>query len=116
MNITYRGKDTELTDDLKAFADKKIGSLERLLGDGSSAHVEFSKDSNHHVNGDVFKVSVEVQIPGEKYHTDEVAKDFKAALNLVKDELQKQINAKKGANHAKRREAAKSVREMKAGL
>ena len=116
MNITFRGKDTELTDDLKAFAEKKIGSLARLLGEGASAHVEFSKDSNHHVNGEVYKVSVEVTMPGGKYHTEEVAKDHMTALNKIKDELQKQINAKKGANHAKRREAAKSVDEMKSGL
>lgn len=116
MNITFRGKDTELTDDLKAFAEKKIGSLSRLLGDDASAHVEFSKDSNHHVNGEVYKVSVEVTMPGGKYHTEEVAKDHMTALNKIKDELQKQINAKKGANHAKRREAAKSVDEMKSGL
>lgn len=116
MNITFRGKDAELTDDLKAFAEKKIGSLDRLLGDGASAHVEFSKDSNHHVNGEVYKVSVEVTLPGDRFHTEEVAKDYKDALNRVKEELQKQINAKKGAIHAKRREAAKSVDEMKSGL
>lgn len=113
MNITFRGKDAELTDDLKEFATKKIGSLERLLGEGASAHVEFSKDSNHHVQGDHFKVSVEVTLPGDTYHTEEVAQDYKTALNRVKEELQRQVTAKKGGQQAKRRDAAKSVRAMK---
>lgn len=113
MNINYRGKDTELTDDLKDFADKKIGSLDRLLGEGAMAHVEFSKDSNHHVQGDHFKVSVEITVPGSRFFTEEVAKDYKTALNSVKEELKEQINSFKGNKEAKRRDTAKAVRSMK---
>lgn len=117
MNINFRGKDVELTQDLKDFTEKKIVALGKLLGNGEiNAHVDFSMDSNHHVNGDHYKVSVEVVGPGFRYFTEQVAKDHKTAVNQVKEELQKQINAKKGSDLSKRRDAAKTVRSLKEAL
>lgn len=114
MNINFRGKDTELTEDLKAFSEKKLQSLGKLLGDGEiTVHVDFSKESNHHQKGEVYKASVEIQAPGQKFFSDEMAKDYKTAINQVKRELQAQIKAAKGNNQAKRRDAAKTARILK---
>ncbi len=114
MNINFRGKDTELTEDLQSFAEKKLQALEKLLGDGEiTVHVDFSKDSNHHKKAEVYRAAVEIVGPGMKFFTEETAKDYKTAVNQVKQELQAQIKAAKGNNDAKRRDAARTARFLK---
>ncbi len=114
MNISLRSKEAELmTDDLKEFAEKKMGTLQRLVGEAADIRIDFSKESNHHKTADVFKVGIEINTHGERYFTEESSQDFKTSINRAKEELQRQIGAKKGADEAKRRDAAKTVRDLK---
>jgi len=115
MATSIRGKNLDLTEDLKDFATKKVESVTKLLESVIDIRIDLSKETNHHQKGDIYKASVDIQVPGNVYHAEENAEDIKTAINRVKQELQQIIKHDKGQRDAKRRETQKAVREMKEG-
>jgi ribosomal subunit interface protein len=115
MNISMRAKDAALmTEDLKDFTEKKVLTLQRLVGDAADVKVDFSKEtSNHHKNGELYRVGIEINTHGERFFTEESSEDFKTSVNRVKEELKKQITAKKGAKETKLRNESKIIRDLK---
>jgi putative sigma-54 modulation protein len=113
MQINLRGKDVELTDDLKDFAEKKIGSLAKFFDNVIDIRVELEKITNHHKQGNIYQASVEMDVPGEKLFVKESAEDIKDAINKVKEEMQQKIKHFKGQIQAKRRDTAKEIRKIK---
>lgn len=114
MNISLRAKDADLmTEDLKDFTEKKILTLERLVGDAADVKIDFSKETNHHKNGELYRVGIEINTHGDRFFTEESSEDFKTSVNRAKEELQKQIIAKKGVKETKLRNESKAVRQLK---
>lgn len=102
-----------MTEDLKDFAEKKIGSLSKFFDNVIEIRVELEKLTNHHKQGYIYQASVEMDVPGEKLFVKESAEEIKDAINKVKEEMQQKIKHFKGQLQAKRRETADEIRKMK---
>lgn len=113
MQVTLRAKDVELTEDLKGFAEKKLGGLSKYFDHVMEIRVELEKMTNHHKQGFIYQASVEMDVPGEKLFVKESSEEIKDAINKVKEEMQRKIEHYKGQLQAKRRDTAKEVRKMK---
>jgi putative sigma-54 modulation protein len=94
MRITeIKGTNMELTEAIKQYVDKKLGSLDKLTEKYSpcDAAVEVGKTSQHHQKGEVFYAEFNLNIPGTNLRATSTKDDLYAAIDDAKDELKRQL-------------------------
>ncbi len=96
MQIIIKTTQIELTDALNQYVEDRIKSLEKYIGrfeeQGESvARVELARTTQHHRNGDVFNVEVNLQLDGEVIRAERDGEDMYATIDAVKDVLKVEI-------------------------
>ena len=97
MQITMSAKNTELTDAIKNYVEKKIGRLERKIDNVISAEVVLSVEKYRHI------ASVRLNVSGEVLKAEEASKDMYSSIDLVYEVLEKQIEKFKDKMRSKKR-------------
>lgn len=85
MRLDIRGKNIELTDALREYAEKRLSKLERLI-DVKEAQVTMS------VEGDSHRVEVTIPLNGVILRGEEESEDMYSSIDLVVEKLEKQID------------------------
>ncbi len=99
MQITISAKNTELTDALKNYVEKKIGRLERKIDNIISADVMLSVEKYRHI------ANVKMNVAGEILVAEESSKDMFSSIDLVYEVLEKRIEKLKDKMRSKKRTA-----------
>ncbi|MEI6842932.1 MAG: ribosome-associated translation inhibitor RaiA [bacterium] len=111
MNIKIRTANFDLTPAIEDYIYKKLPSLEKFLNkDGNVlCEVEIGKTTSHHKSGDIFKAEVNItESHGNQFYALAEESDLYAAIDVVRDEMERIIVAKKKkANTLFRRGASK---------
>ena len=115
MNIKIRSKNFELTPAIENYIDRKIGSLERFFTgvEGSLVEVEIGKSTEHHKSGDIFRAEVNMKIPGrDQVFAVAEESDLYAAIDVVKDETEREILTNKNKKIALFRRGAAKIKNL----
>ena len=115
MNIQITGKNLEVTQAIRDYIDKKIGSLEKFYSNIIETRVEIEKNT-HHQKGYVFVVLVNLKVPNQLIRATDTQIDLYAAIDIVKEEVERQLLAHKGKYEAKKRKEKKTRRDLKSIL
>ncbi|MEX2054417.1 MAG: ribosome-associated translation inhibitor RaiA [Candidatus Colwellbacteria bacterium] len=95
MRINIKTKEIELTDPLREYAEKKIGSLDKYLArfdeDVVMAEVELARTTKHHRQGDVYYAEVNLTLPSKLLRATHTSPDIRQSIDKVKDTLQREI-------------------------
>ena len=95
MHIDIRAKDIELTDPLREYIQKRVGGLTKYLKrfdeDTLLAEVEVARTTQHHRSGNVYYAEVNLTVPGKLLRATHKAEDIRAAIDKVRDILQREI-------------------------
>lgn len=94
MHITnIKGTNMDLTEAIKDYATKKVEALQKYLADFDPIDVtiEVGQTTRGQNKGPIFRAEVNLTIPGTLLRAEETAEDLYAAIDLVKDQLQRQI-------------------------
>lgn len=91
MNIQFYAKNIELTVGLKDTFEKKLSLLKKYKGKVKmlDVRVDLSRD-RHHKKGDVFRVEVNVDLPGKVLRVEEAGADILSTLDVVAKKLERQ--------------------------
>lgn len=93
--MDIRAKDLDLTDALRQYVDKRIGSLDKHLSrfdeDVILAEVELTRTTKHHRQGDVYYAEVNLRLPGKLLRATHTDSDIRKSIDKVKDTLQREI-------------------------
>lgn len=89
MKFTISGKNIELTEALKSYAEDKIGKLENVLKEDCDAVINMSTERNLQI------VEVNIKAGSDVYRAQEEQEDMYAAIDELVDVLQRQIRKKK---------------------
>jgi len=86
----------EWTPSLKAFVEKKLGSLERFVRrfdmEGAvELRVEVAKTTQHHRKGEVFYAEGNLRLPKALLRAEEYAEDLRVAVDRLKHTLELEI-------------------------
>jgi len=93
MKFEIITREIELEKDLKEYIEKKISSIERKLGDekqDAEAEVRVGKDGSAQ-KGNVYFADIKIDTGKNVFEAKEIAESVKAALDLAKDEVDKQV-------------------------
>jgi len=103
MNINITAKNTELTDALKNYIEKRIGKLDKLCTKIISTDVVINVERYRHT------ADVKMNAAGEIIKAKEMSKDMYSSIDLVYDSMEKQLKKFKEKLQAKSRNSKKDV-------
>ena len=89
MRTIVRGKNLEVPDRVRQYAERKFARLERLLDDRSDAIVELSNEA-HRSAQDAHIVDVTLVIDGRTLRSRASGASYQAALDVVVDKVERQ--------------------------
>jgi len=89
MNFTFTEKKLQITNDLREYAEKKIGKLDRYFKGESEAFVTFSIERGRH------KAEVTVKNSGVFFRVSEVTSDMYASIDSAVAAIERQIRKNK---------------------
>lgn len=111
--INFKSTNTEISDDLKYVAENKLATLDKFIGEAPAiCDVEFERVTNHHQQGEIFRVEVNLQIEGNLHRAEATAESFEKALDQTRDDLQHELHAKQGKQETLFIKGARQIKEM----
>jgi len=83
----------EMSDRIKDYIEKKVGMLEKYLGDFPvrCADFEIEKTTNHHQKGEIYRAVLNLDVPGELLRVERTEADLFKAIDKVKDHMAEAI-------------------------
>ena len=86
MNITIRGKNTEVSESLREYVTKKLAKVGRLLDSANTAQVNLTVEKDRHI------VEITIPINGLLIRGEEATGDMYASVDLVMEKLERQVD------------------------
>ena len=100
MTFTFIGKKVEVTDELRAYAEKKIGKIDRLFRTESDASVTFRTERGR------CTAEVTLRNNGMIYRVSEVTSDMFASIDSAVAAIERQVRKNKTRLEKRLREGA----------
>jgi len=100
MNFVFTEKRLQVSDTLKAYAEKKIGKLDRLFKGESTAYVTFSIERNRNI------AEVTVKNNGMFYRVSESTNDMYVSIDAAVATIERQVRKNKTRLEKRLREGA----------
>ena len=113
MKMNLQAKHLELTDAIRDYAEKKLGELDKFIPEGtlSSVDISLERTTNHHKKGDVFKAESNISVPGTLLNAESEHENLYAAIDLLKDEMTRELKRYKDRLHTKMMKGARADKE-----
>ena len=89
MKIIVSGKQLEMTEAIKNYAELKVSKITKYLENITETHITLTVE-NTKSEGKVFKAIGTVQVPGKVIRVEEANSDLYGAIDLLADGLERQ--------------------------
>jgi len=121
MNINIKTTNIELTPAISRYVTKKVESLEKFIGSQkkdaeTQVWVEIGKITKHHEQGDVFRAEAQMRLPHASLRAESINEDLYAAIDGVRDEMQREMTNTHNKQITRFREGARKVKNIVTGL
>ncbi len=109
MQIDVKGRNLQVTDEIREYAEKRFAKVAKQVSELAELDLEIVDEN---VPGDPIAADVVLRLKGTELRAKEVSKDPKHAINLVADNLERQVKRHRDKRRARResRAAADSIR------
>jgi putative sigma-54 modulation protein len=90
MQLQVKGKNVDVSDSIRDYAEAKLGKLERQLADRTKIEVELSVEKNPSIAANQVAEAT-VWTKGPTLRARESASDMRASIDLLVDKLERQV-------------------------
>src|SRR5215210_1111712 len=90
MRLQVRGRNVEVSDSIRAYAEEKLRKLDRQLGDTSRVELEIMLERNPSI-ADNHVAEATVWTKGPVLRAREASSDMKASIDQLADKLARQV-------------------------
>jgi ribosomal subunit interface protein len=113
MDIQYHFNGLREAEELRDTVTQKLEQLKKFTKRANSvyAEVEFSKTAAQH-NGPVYRCEVNLRVDGALYRAEATEESFLAAVDEVRNELDKELRRAKGKYFALREKAGRTIKRL----
>jgi ribosomal subunit interface protein len=111
---TLKFTNLESSVEIENYLEKKMSQLDKYLAHVDTPHklfVELAKTTEHHKTGKIFYAEADIVIPGGHLRATAESYDITNAIDILKDELDRQLKSLKDKHFAKDRKARKAAAE-----
>ncbi len=105
-NVRFMGKGLEIEEKEKDYILKKLATLDRIVDEAVQTEVEVDADKKGFI-----RVEVMVKTPRQLFRAEETTESLEASIDLVVDELQKQVVDTKDKVRTLRERGARSIKK-----
>lgn len=119
MNINFKATGIVLTEPIRDYAEKRIMTVSRLLGENSDSaivEVELSQTTKHHKAGNIFKTEITVRSSGRRFRVVSTKEDLYASIDDAKEQLEREIVTKKERSQTLFRRGAQQIKGVLKGI
>lgn len=118
MNTRIKATGLSMTQAISDYTDKRIDKVTKILGTDPSfmCDIELAKTSNHHKQGDIFRAEIHIVGKGRDLYASAEDQDLYAAIDVVRDEIIREIRASKGKRLSFIRRGGSKVKTMMKGM
>lgn len=85
MKFVFNGRNYSVTDDVRAYAEKKFGKLENYFTENTEIHVTLSKTRGEE------KAEVTIPMKGTTVRAEETSNDMLTAIDLLQEIVERQL-------------------------
>lgn len=111
--INFKVTNTEVSDQLKDIAENKLQTLEKFVGDAPAVcDLEFERITNHHQNGNIHRVEVNLELNGKLHRAEATDESFEKAIDEVRAELENKLRSHQGKRETMILRGARRMKEM----
>ena len=107
MELHVKGKNLEVNDSIRSYAERKLGKLERRVHETTRVELELAVEKNPSIPDSQVAEAI-VYLKGRTLRAREAASDMKAAIDELADKLVRQV----GDRHGKRVTTRKHVDDI----
>jgi putative sigma-54 modulation protein len=104
MQIEVKGRNLQVTDEMREYIDRRFDKITKQVSELATLDLEVADE---HVPGDPIAAEAVLHLKGTQLRAKEVSKDAKHAINLVADNLERQVK-----RHRDRRRESRSAAEV----
>ena len=90
MRLQVKGKNVEVTQSIREYAERKLSKLDKQLADQTQVEVELSEQSNPSI-ADSQVADATIFTKGPTRHAHEATSDMKASIDSLVDKLERQV-------------------------
>lgn len=105
MQLRVKGKNLEVSDSIRAYAERKLAKLERQLDDLAEVELELAVERNPSIAANQV-AEVTVRMKGHTLRAREASPDMKASIDELTEKLLRQVADDRKKREAKRRAPA----------
>ncbi len=107
-----------MTPAISDYVEKHLGSIEKFLENDPTVKfdLELAKTTNHHRQGDIFKAEIHIIAKGENIYASVEKEDLYAAIDLVRDEVVRQLKSGKEKRLTSAKKGGAKVKSFIKGL
>ena len=120
MRLSIKATNIELTTAIRDYVNEKIGqSLDRFLDQADTsifANVDIGKTTKHHLKGDLFRAEINLHMAGVNLRAEAQAGDLYSAIDLVQDEIAREIISRRARQTTLLRRGARVFKETVRGV
>jgi ribosomal subunit interface protein len=113
MNINFNYNGHQEAQNLSDTAEQKLETLQKFISEDQSVICdgEFDKVAANN-KGAIFHFSVNLQVDGQMYRADATEESFEAALDEVRDELDKKLRRTKSKKDSLGKKAGRALKGL----
>ena len=115
MQLHVKGKNLEVNDSLRSYAEQKLRKLDRRLNDSTRVEVELAVERNPSI-ADSQVAEATVHVKGRTLRAREAGRDMKAAIDELADKLVRQVKDLHDKRVHRREHVSDSAPEVEAGI
>jgi putative sigma-54 modulation protein len=90
MRLQVKGKNVEVTPSIRAYAERKLGKLDKHLAEQTQVEVELSEEKNPSI-ADSHVAAGTIFTKGPTLRASEASTDMKLAIDQLVDKLERQV-------------------------
>src|SRR4051812_45721454 len=110
MQIEVKGRNVSVTDELREHVEKRFSRIARQVSDLARLEIELSHERNP-ANPDAQVVDATLYLKGATLRARDASTDFKRSVNMVNEELGRQVT-----RHREKRRRRRQARDASGGI
>jgi putative sigma-54 modulation protein len=115
INLNLKATNFEITPAISDYVSEKIGHIEKFIHENdttASLMVDIGKTTRHHQTGDFFKAHANLHTKNGDFVVSAEESDIYAAIDIMKDELEREITTAKDKKITRVREGGRQIKEI----
>ena len=115
MNLQVKGRNVEVSDQIRQYAEDKLGKLDRLVNDPTRIELELAVEKNPSI-ADNHVAEATVWTKGPVLRAREASGDMKASIDQLVDKLERQVKRYRDKRRPRKHDRPETVMPEPAAL